>query len=64
METKAKQWLRIGADYNRSFWDSEGNESRRYVDVWLKASLDRVRAGGGDLIDFPDLHFKCPWRSF
>lgn len=54
METKEKQRLMIGIDYN--FLSSEGSQLR-FLDVQLEAA--RVRAGSGNLIDFPGLQFEC-----
>ena len=35
-----------------------GSALRGLLNVWLEASSDEVRAGSGNLIDFPGLQFK------
>lgn len=41
------------------FQSSETTKLRRVLDV--KVSLDGLKAGSGNLRDFPGFHFECLW---
>lgn len=41
------------------FLSSEGRQLRRFLDVWVEASLDKVKAGNDNLTAFPGLQLEC-----
>lgn len=60
-ETREKQRLAVWA--NTKF-GLEGSQFRNVLDARFKAFSGQVKAGSGNLSDFPVLELECLWGAF